>query len=66
VSWNSSVLPFAATKGLQLGRAKHGANGWGEYWSGVIDDVWVFQGAASDAQITALANGAEIPTSPGP
>ncbi|WP_432181383.1 LamG-like jellyroll fold domain-containing protein [Streptomyces sp. NBC_00063] len=66
VSWNSSVLPFAATKGLQLGRAKTITGGWGEYWSGAIDDVWVFQGAASDTQIVALANGDDIATSPGP
>ncbi|MEV3855587.1 LamG-like jellyroll fold domain-containing protein [Streptomyces sp. NPDC050095] len=66
VSWDSSVLPFAATKGLQLGRGKTGSSTWGEYWSGVIDDVWVFQGAASDTQIAALANGEDIATSPGP
>lgn len=66
VSWNSSVLPFAATKGLQLGRAKTGASSWGEYWSGAIDDVWVFQGAASDSQIAQLSNGADIGTIPGP
>ncbi len=66
VSWNSSVLPFAATKGLQLGRAKTGTSTWGEYWSGVIDDVWVMQGAASDTQIAQLASGADIATSPGP
>jgi hypothetical protein len=66
VSWDSSVLPFAAAKGLQLGRAKTSASGWGEYWSGAIDDVWVFQGAVSDTQIVALANGDDIATSPGP
>lgn len=66
VSWNSSVLPFAATKGLQLGRAKTGVSSWGEYWSGAIDDVWVFQGAASDSQIAQLANGSDIGTIPGP
>ncbi|MFH8394280.1 LamG-like jellyroll fold domain-containing protein [Streptomyces sp. NPDC018036] len=66
VSWNSSVLPFAATKGLQLGRAKTGSNTWGEYWSGAVDDVWVMQGAASDIQIAQLASGEDIATSPGP
>ncbi|MEV6534186.1 LamG-like jellyroll fold domain-containing protein [Streptomyces sp. NPDC051639] len=66
VSWNSSVLPFAATNGLQLGRAKTGTSTWGEYWSGVIDDVWVFQGAASETQISQLANGSDIDTTPGP
>jgi hypothetical protein len=66
VSWNSAVLPFSATKGLQLGRAKTGTSSWGEYFSGAIDDVWVLQGAASDTQIAQLARGDDIPTSPGP
>jgi hypothetical protein len=60
------VLPFSATKGLQLGRAKTGTSSWGEYFSGAIDDVWVLQGAASDTQIAQLARGDDIPTSPGP
>ncbi|MCX4993731.1 LamG-like jellyroll fold domain-containing protein [Streptomyces sp. NBC_00568] len=68
VSWNSSVVPFAAAKGLQLGRLKTGSSTWGEYWSGAIDDVWALQGAASDTQIAALADrsGAGLPTIPGP
>lgn len=66
VSWNTSVLPFDATKGLQLGRLKTGTSSWGEYWSGAIDDVWVLQGAASDAQIVQLVNGTDLATIPGP
>nr|WSX74756.1 LamG domain-containing protein [Streptomyces sp. NBC_00899] len=66
VSWNSSVLPFDATKGLQLGRIKTGASTWGEYWPGVIDDVWVFGGVASDTQIAALASGSDLDTTAGP
>ncbi|MFF3333827.1 LamG-like jellyroll fold domain-containing protein [Streptomyces sp. NPDC002888] len=66
VSWNTSVLPFAAAKGLQLGRLKTGASTWGEYWSGAIDDVWVLQGAASDSQIASLAGGADLDTTAGP
>ena len=66
VSWNSSVLPFAATKGLQLGRIKTGSSTWGEYWSGAIDDVWALQGAASEEQISALSSGLDWPTIPGP
>ncbi|GAA1042262.1 LamG domain-containing protein [Streptomyces murinus] len=66
VSWNSSVLPFDATKGLQLGRTKAGASTWGEYWSGVIDDVWVFAGVASDSQIASLASGTDLDTTAGP
>ncbi len=70
VSWNTSVLPFAATKGLQLGRGKTitstGASTWGEYWSGAIDDVWVLQGAAVEAQINSLRSGVDLDTTAGP
>ncbi|MGW7380054.1 LamG-like jellyroll fold domain-containing protein [Streptomyces sp. NPDC054794] len=66
VSWNTSVLPFAATKGLQLGRLRTSPITWGEYWSGAIDDVWVMQGAASDAQIRSLSSGADLDTTKGP
>ncbi|WP_327234772.1 LamG domain-containing protein [Streptomyces sp. NBC_01317] len=66
VPWNSSVLPFTAAKGLQLGRVKTSATTWGEYWSGAVDDVWAFAGAASDTQVAALASGQDIPTTPGP
>ncbi|WP_329119300.1 LamG domain-containing protein [Streptomyces sp. NBC_01465] len=66
VSWNSAVRPFAATKGLQLGRTMTGVSTWGEYFSGAIDDLWLFQGAASDTQIAELANGDELATTPGP
>ncbi|WP_405910159.1 LamG-like jellyroll fold domain-containing protein [Streptomyces sp. NBC_00828] len=65
VSWNSNVLPFNATAGLQLGRGKTDGT-WGEYWPGVIDDVWTLQGVASDEQIAQLANGADLATVPGP
>jgi hypothetical protein len=65
VSWRYNVLGFNATKGLQLGRTK--ADGtWGEYWPGVIDDVWAFQGIASDEQIQMLAGGTELDTGTGP
>ncbi|MEV7342321.1 LamG-like jellyroll fold domain-containing protein [Streptomyces sp. NPDC093544] len=68
VSWDSAVLPFAAGKGLQLGRIKTGTSTWGEYWSGAIDDVWVLQGAASETQIAALGSRdyVGLPTIPGP
>ena len=61
-----TVLPFDAAKGLQLGRIKTGATTWGEYWPGVIDDVWVFGGVASDTQIAALASGVDLDTTAGP
>ncbi|MEV1011639.1 LamG-like jellyroll fold domain-containing protein [Streptomyces sp. NPDC049881] len=54
VSWRSSVLPFRASGGLQIGRTRTGGV-WGEYWSGEIDDVWSFRGVLSDADIGALA-----------
>ncbi|MFF4873256.1 LamG-like jellyroll fold domain-containing protein [Streptomyces sp. NPDC000961] len=64
-SWRDNVRPFQATKSLQFGRNKE--NGaLGEYWPGVIDDVWVFSGVASDAQIAKLGNGEELATVPGP
>ncbi|WP_243659816.1 LamG-like jellyroll fold domain-containing protein [Streptomyces sp. BK205] len=70
VSWNTSVLPFAATKGLQLGRGKtvtsSGASTWGEFWSGAVDDVWVMQGAVADAQIQSLSSGTDLSTTAGP
>ncbi|TVZ94910.1 concanavalin A-like lectin/glucanase superfamily protein [Streptomyces sp. BK340] len=66
VSWNTSVLPFAATKGLQLGRLRTSSTTWGEYWSGAIDDVWVMQGAANEAQIASLSGGADLDTTAGP
>lgn len=65
VSWNSNVLPFNATAGLQLGRGRTDGT-WGEYWPGVIDDVWTLQGVASDEQIARLANGTDLATVPGP
>lgn len=65
VSWDSDAHPFDAIKGLQIGRSLNGGT-FGENWSGAIDDVWIFQGAASDEQIAILANGNAIPTNPGP
>ncbi|TQS26075.1 LamG-like jellyroll fold domain-containing protein [Microbispora sp. KK1-11] len=64
VSWRHNVIGFNAGKGLQLGRTK--ADGaWSEYWPGVIDDVWAFQGIATEEQIQMLAGGAELPTDTG-
>ncbi|MGW2196638.1 LamG-like jellyroll fold domain-containing protein, partial [Streptosporangium sp. NPDC001682] len=65
VSWRFNVLGFNATKGLQLGRTK-GDGAWGEYWPGVIDDVWAFQGVATQEQIQMLAAGNELDTETGP
>ncbi|MGW7595614.1 hypothetical protein, partial [Streptomyces rubiginosohelvolus] len=56
MSWSENALSFRATQPLQLGRAKTGAT-WGEYWPGAVSDVWAFQGALSDAQVSQLAAG---------
>ena len=66
VSWASDVHSFDATGGLQLGRGRTASGAWGDYLSGAVDDVWVFQGVASDEQIATLANGSEMATDPGP
>ncbi|MFC8422087.1 LamG-like jellyroll fold domain-containing protein [Streptomyces sp. NPDC057236] len=53
-SWAENTLTFKATRSLQVGRAKTDGT-WGEYFPGLIDDVWTFQGALSDEQIGKLA-----------
>ncbi|MDX3249003.1 LamG-like jellyroll fold domain-containing protein [Streptomyces sp. ME18-1-4] len=65
MSWRANVQPFQATKQLQFGRNKENGT-TGEYWPGVIDDVWLFSGVASDAQIVKLGNGESLDTVPGP
>ncbi|MFJ9686111.1 LamG-like jellyroll fold domain-containing protein [Streptomyces bacillaris] len=54
VSWSVNTLAFKATKSLQVGRAKTGGT-WGEYFPGLIDDVWAFQGTLTDTQVEKLA-----------
>ncbi|MFJ9259786.1 LamG-like jellyroll fold domain-containing protein [Streptomyces bacillaris] len=54
VSWSVNTLAFKATKSLQVGRAKTGGT-WGDYFPGLIDDVWAFQGTLTDAQVEKLA-----------
>ncbi|WP_249416588.1 LamG domain-containing protein [Streptomyces sp. TS71-3] len=56
VSWASNAVGFPASKSLQVGWAKS-AGGWGDYWSGEIDDVWAFQGVLDQQQIQQLARG---------
>lgn len=65
MSWRSNVQPFQATKQLQFGRNKENGTA-GEYWPGVIDDVWLFSGVASESQIAKLGNGESLDTVPGP
>ncbi|MFE4516879.1 LamG-like jellyroll fold domain-containing protein [Kitasatospora sp. NPDC056783] len=66
ISWADGVpQPYEATGGVQFGRYKDGG-AWGEYFSGELDDVWLYQGVLSPAQIGKLANyGVELDTSTG-
>lgn len=57
--WHTAA--FDATRAFQLGRSKTGGV-WGEYWPGVIDDVWAFSGVLSQEQIQALAGYTELPS----
>jgi concanavalin A-like lectin/glucanase superfamily protein len=58
VSWKWNVVGFDATKGFQIGRS-FSDGVWGEYWPGVIDDVWAFSGVLSQDQIQQLAFSSE-------
>lgn len=61
VPWAENVPAFKATS-LQIGRAGTGTAA-GSYFPGLVDDVWAFQGALTDAQITKLASSwFDIPT----
>ncbi|MCX4743521.1 LamG-like jellyroll fold domain-containing protein [Streptomyces antibioticus] len=55
VSWAENALAFKAAKSFQVGRAKSGS-GYGEYFPGLVDDVWTFQGALTDEQVNKLAS----------
>lgn len=56
VSWSANTAAFPATRSLQVGRVLDGATA-GEYWPGGIDDIWAFQGALDETQISMLAQG---------
>ncbi|MEV4252437.1 LamG domain-containing protein [Spirillospora sp. NPDC049652] len=59
ISTRDNVKTFNATGALQLGRAKkNGA--FGDFFSGLIDDVWAYQGALSEDRIGQLSNGADL------
>lgn len=61
-SWADDALAFKAAKSFQVGRAKTGG-AWGEYFPGLVDDVWAFQGALTDAQVQKLATSwFDVPT----
>ncbi|MEU5518714.1 LamG-like jellyroll fold domain-containing protein [Streptomyces griseoaurantiacus] len=62
IAWADNILAFKAGSTLQVGRAKT-ADAFGQYFPGVIDDVWAFQGALNDSQIIELAGSFfDIPT----
>ncbi|MFJ1901699.1 MULTISPECIES: LamG-like jellyroll fold domain-containing protein [unclassified Streptomyces] len=62
IAWGENVLTAKASKTLQVGRTKTGSVG-AEYFPGVIDDVWLFQGALNDSQVQELANSwFDVPT----
>ncbi|MCW8095797.1 LamG domain-containing protein [Streptomyces tauricus] len=54
VPWAENALSFKAAGALQVGRAKQ-AGTFGEYFPGLVDDVWAFEGPLTDAQIEKLA-----------
>ncbi|WP_406740655.1 LamG-like jellyroll fold domain-containing protein [Streptomyces atratus] len=54
VAWADDVLTFKAAKTLQVGRAMSDTTGG--HFSGLIDDVWAFQGTLNESQISYLAN----------
>ncbi|MFG2821043.1 LamG-like jellyroll fold domain-containing protein [Kitasatospora sp. NPDC048365] len=63
VSSTGAPQPFEAAGGLQLGRNRS-AGAWTEYFSGELDDVWLFQGVLGTEQIGDLANyNTEVQTS---
>ncbi|MFE6056302.1 LamG-like jellyroll fold domain-containing protein [Kitasatospora sp. NPDC056446] len=66
VSWAPGVpQPYEAGSGVQFGRNKE-SGAWGEYFSGELDDVWLYQGVLSPVQIAKLANyNVELDTSTG-
>ncbi|MFC0599263.1 LamG-like jellyroll fold domain-containing protein [Streptomyces palmae] len=61
VPWAENALAFKATS-LQVGREGTGSAA-GHYFPGLVDDVWTFQGALSDAQVEWLStHWFEVPT----
>ncbi|MFJ4810442.1 LamG domain-containing protein [Streptomyces longwoodensis] len=56
-SSGENVVTFKAAQNLQLGRARTGSGTWGEYFPGTVSDLWTFQGALTDTQISHLAVG---------
>ncbi|MFI9561597.1 LamG domain-containing protein [Nonomuraea endophytica] len=62
VSVRGNTVAFNAIGGLQLGRRLKSAGVYDEYFAGVIDDVWAFQGVAAADTIAQLAIGKQVAT----
>ncbi|MEZ7124637.1 LamG-like jellyroll fold domain-containing protein [Nonomuraea sp. AD125B] len=66
LSFRHRTRPFGPIASLQVGRSlSNGAYPAGRAWSGVIDDVWVLRGVASQQLIDMLAVPTEIASIPG-
>jgi hypothetical protein len=62
VPWAENALAFKSTT-LQIGRSRSGTAASGTYFPGLVDDVWTFQGALTDAQVTKLSTSwFDVPT----
>ncbi|WP_285737839.1 LamG-like jellyroll fold domain-containing protein [Kitasatospora phosalacinea] len=55
VSSAGAPQPYEASGSLQLGRNRAGG-AWTEYFSGELDDIWLYQGVLSPAQLLKLAD----------
>jgi hypothetical protein len=66
-SAEGGVRPFKAAGGLQVGRDAFGGNGAGsDFWPAALDDVWLYRGVLSPAQIALLGQAFELDTDNGP
>ncbi|GAB3111164.1 hypothetical protein GCM10027160_12150 [Streptomyces calidiresistens] len=48
---------FGEVSSVQIGRSLRNGE-WGEYWPGMVDDIWVVDGVLSDHQVRHMAAGA--------
>ena len=65
VSFRHQVRPFGPVASVQLGRGLvGGAYPAGRNWAGLIDDVWIMRGAASEQLIGMLALPTELASLP--
>lgn len=65
VPYQAQIAPFTPTASMQLGRVKTPGSSpasYSQYWPGLIDDVWMFRGAATECQVQAMSSGMELTT----